>query len=124
MIPLEYKRFENETDDELIYRICSQKEVIGTWYDVCDILNKLTGNDYNESAYRKKYQAFQKILNANQARFSDSSVQLATLQEEKRELIKERNKLQTEKIEYNRWLRETARDELFEEKIVDAINAL
>jgi len=121
---VEYRRFENETDDELIYRICSQKDVIGTWDDVGDILNKLTGNDYNESAYRKKYQAFQKILNANQAKFADSSVQLSALKEEQRNLIKERNKLQTEKIEYNRWLRETARDELLEEKIIDAINDL
>ena len=121
---MNYRRFENETDDELIYRICSQKDVIGTWNDVCNILNKLTGNDYNESAYRKKYQAFQKILGANQAKFADSSVQLETIKEEQRNLIKERNKLQTEKLEYNRWLRETARDELMEEKIVDAINNL
>ena len=124
MITLEYKRFENETDDELIYRICSQKDIIGTWNDVCDILNELTSNDYNESAYRKKYQAFQKILSANQAKFTDSSAQLSTIKEEQRNLIKERNKLQTEKIEYNRWLRETARDELLEEKIIDAINNL
>lgn len=121
---MEYKRFENETDDELIYRICSQKDIIGTWCDVCSILNKLTGNDYNESAYRKKYQSFQKILNANQAKFADSSIQLSQLKEEQRNLIKERNKLQTEKIEYNKWLRETARDELLEEKIIDAINSL
>lgn len=121
---MDYKRFENETDDELIYRICSQKDIIGTWCDVCNILNKLTGNDYNESAYRKKYQSFQKILNANQAKFADSSVQLSQIKEEQRNLIKERNKLQTEKIEYNKWLRETARDELMEEKIIDAINNL
>lgn len=37
------------------------------------------------------------------------------------ELKKERQKLQTEKLEYNRWLRENARDELFVEKIIDAI---
>lgn len=121
---MNYKRFENETDDELIYRICSQKDIIGTWCDVCNILNNLTGNDYNESAYRKKYQSFQKILNANQAKFADSSVQLSQIKEEQRNLIKERNKLQTEKIEYNKWLRETARDELLEEKIIDAINNL
>lgn len=121
---MDYKRFENETDDELIYRVCSQKDIIGTWYDVCNILNKLTGNDFNESAYRKKYQSFQKILNANQAKFADSSVQLSQIKEEQRNLIKERNKLQTEKIEYNKWLRETARDELMEEKIIDAINNL
>lgn len=121
---MNYKRFENESDEELIYRICSEKETIGTWSDVCNILNELTGNEYNESAYRKRYQIFQKMLNGNQARFVDSSVQLAQIKEEQRKLIKERNKLQTEKLEYNKWLRETARDELLEEKIIDAINNL
>jgi hypothetical protein len=40
---------------------------------------------------------------------------------QKRELDKARIKLQTEKLEYNRWLREEARDELICEKIVSAI---
>ncbi|SCJ71508.1 Uncharacterised protein [uncultured Ruminococcus sp.] len=40
------------------------------------------------------------------------------------ELRKERIKLQTEKIEYNKWLRETARDELITEKICETINNL
>ena len=39
-----------------------------------------------------------------------------------RELQKERYKLQTEKLENNRWLRENARDELILEKILGAIN--
>lgn len=37
---------------------------------------------------------------------------------------KERIKLQTEKLEYNRWLREDARDELITEKICEAVTAL
>lgn len=43
---------------------------------------------------------------------------------QKRELEKERKKLQTELLEYNRWLREEARDELITEKIVEAIKSL
>ena len=31
---MEYKRYEGETEDELIYRICSQKDQIGTWKEV------------------------------------------------------------------------------------------
>ena len=41
-----------------------------------------------------------------------------------RELKKERYKLQTEKLENNRWLRENARDELITEKIIQAIHDL
>lgn len=43
------------------------------------------------------------------------------LDEKKRSLIRERQKLQTEKTEYNRWLREHSRDDLFEEKVLQAI---
>ena len=53
-----YKRFENETDEELVYRICENKDQIGSWQDVANIINELTDNDYGESTYRKKYQAF------------------------------------------------------------------
>ena len=59
---MEYNRFENETDEEVIFRICSQKERIGTWQETADILNELLGNEYTESAYRKKYQAILKNL--------------------------------------------------------------
>lgn len=43
------------------------------------------------------------------------------IQYNKQELQKERMKLQTEKTEYNKWLREDAREELFFEKIIEAI---
>lgn len=43
------------------------------------------------------------------------------LHEATRDLKIERYKLQTEKLENNRWLREYARDELFMEKVTDAI---
>ena len=119
---MQYKRYENETEDELIYRLCSQKEQIGTWKEVRDILNNLLNYSYNESTYRKKYQYFNKLLYANSSKFADSEAQLETLREEKRELEKLKKQIQTEKIEYNKWLREEARDKLITEKIVNAIN--
>lgn len=119
-----YKRFENETDEELIYRICQEKEQIGTWQDVANIINELTNFDFGESTYRKKFQSFQKILAANQSKFADSDAQLREIEIRKRELEKEKVKLRTEKLEYSRWLREDARDELITEKIVEAIEKL
>lgn len=119
-----YKRFEGETDEELIFRICNDKEQIGSWQDVADIINELTGNDYGESTYRKKYQAFQKMLSANQSKFADSDAQLQEIQVQKRELEKAKVKLQTEKLEYARWIREEARDELIIEKICESIASL
>lgn len=119
-----YKRFENETDEELVYRICNDKEQIGSWQDVADIINELTGNDYGESTYRKKFQAFQKMLTANQSKFVDSDTQLKEIEVQKRELEKAKVKLQTEKLEYARWIREEARDELITEKICKSIATL
>lgn len=93
-----YKRFENETDEELIYRICKEKDKIGSWQNVADVINELTGNDYGESTYRKKYQAFKKMLDANQSKFVDSDAQLKEIEIQKRKLEKERKKLQSEKL--------------------------
>ena len=52
---IEYKRFPEETDDELIYRVCRDKDRIGSWELVAGVLNALTGNSYSEACYRKKY---------------------------------------------------------------------
>ena len=49
---------------------------------------------------------------------------MAELRLMKRELEKEKKKIQTEKLEYNRWLREEARDELIAEKICEAIREM
>ena len=117
-----YKRFENETDEELIYRICEDKDQIGSWQNVANIINELTSNDYGESTYRKKYQAFKKMLNANQSKFVDSDAQLKEIEIQKRELQKERNKLYATKTEYSRQIRQQSRFELFYENVANEIS--
>ena len=120
----EYKRYDGETDEEIIYRITGEKDKIGSWQGVADILNELLGTEYTESKFRKQRQAFDKMFSANQAKFSSDKAILDDITEQRRELAKERVKLQTEKLEYNRWLIEEARDELITEKICDAVNSL
>lgn len=109
-----YKRFENESDEELIYRICNDKEQIGSWQNVANIVNELTGNDYGESTYRKKFQAFQKMLNANQSKFVDSDTQLKEIEVQKREL--ERKKIQF-RDERNAWQKQNYIDARVEQKL-------
>lgn len=109
-----YKRFENETDEELIYRICEDKDQIGSWNDVANIINELTGNDFGESTYRKKFQAFKKMLNANQSKFVDSDAQLKEIETQKREL--ERKKIQF-RDERNAWQKQNFADARVEEKL-------
>ena len=41
-----YERLPGESDEELIFRICKEKDQIGSWNDVADVLNELTGKDY------------------------------------------------------------------------------
>ena len=65
---MNFKRLEGETEEQLIYRVASQKDLIGTWQNVADILNDILGYAYSESAYRKKYQAFQKLMQANESK--------------------------------------------------------
>ena len=116
----EYKRQSGESEEEFIYRVCCAKDLIGSWQDVADIINEQLGYEYTESKYRKQYQAFQRMFEANRERISPGG-EYVDLQELKRELQKERVKLQTEKSEYARWIREEARDDLIAEKIVEAI---
>lgn len=109
-----YKRFENESDEELILRICQNKEQIGSWNDVATILNELTGNDYGESTYRKKFQTFQKMLDANQSKFVDSDAQIKEIELQKRELERAKIKFRDER---NAWQKQNYIDARVEQKL-------
>lgn len=114
---MQFYRLDNETDDQLIYRICSQKELIGSWDDVAKVLNEVLGNNYSESAYRKKYQSFSKMLESNEHLFCDYDTQVESLKQQIEDLRKEKIKVQTLNLERNRIDRNDARHELFYENI-------
>ena len=121
---MEWKRLEGESDEELLFRLGSQKDLIGTWDDVAKIMNELTGSEYTESKWRKQYNTFVKMFNANRDKVTDISEYTDEIDNVRRNLEKERKKLQTEKIEYNKWLRENARDEMIFDNISEAISKL
>lgn len=106
-----YKRFEGETDQQLIFRICQDKEVIGTWRQVADILNDLLGENSTESRYRKAYQYYNKMLVANEDKIVDDKVILEDIKEQRRELEKAKVRFRDERNEYNRQNRVAARAE-------------
>lgn len=70
---------------------------------------------------RKDYRTTKKFFDAG---VFDNSDKDKELKDKKLELEKERKKLQTEKIEYNRWIREDARDEMILESICNAMKTL
>lgn len=109
-----YKRLEGETNEELIYRITNEKDQIGTWQDVADILNELLGTEYTESKFRKQKQAFDKMLSANQSKIADTDIQLEKLKQEQRKL--EREKIQV-RDERNAWRKQNYIDARVEQKL-------
>lgn len=125
-----YKKKESETDYEYGLRLISikveEKPDDLDWDDIVMLLNldchrdslRKAANVTDFSGY-KVMQYFKEKLEKQNRVDSDSYVK--ELEEKKRQLMKERAKLHTEKLEYNRWIRENARDQLFEEKILDAI---
>ncbi len=97
---MEWTRLENESEEHLLMRLVSQKDQIGTWDDIARIMNELTGNNYGESCYRKKSNAFQKMFNANLDTLTDYGSYSESINEQKREL--ERAKIQY-RDERNAW---------------------
>ena len=122
---LDFERLPEETEEELIYRICSQKEnnPSWTWNDVSDTLNYLLSNSYTESKYRKQYSSFQKMLLANKEKFVDDNYS-KELDKKYEDIKKERIKLQTLNVERNRIDRQDSRRELYFEYIGDLVTAL
>lgn len=90
------------------------------WEQLTNILNKELNKNESSSAYRKPYQNAKKYK--EEVFISDDYIE--DLNEVLRALKIEKAKLQTEKLENNKWLRELARDELITEKIVSAIENL
>ena len=106
---MSYTRKPNETDDELIYRICSEKDVIGTWNTVADILNELLNIHMDESTYRKKYAKLKHPVKTSQEIESINEIE------------KEKIKLRDERNELRRLIREQARRESYKEQIIRSL---
>lgn len=116
---------QEENEEQYIHRICSMKDSSGmTWKEIADIINQALGNNYTESAYRKRYQMFQNGLKACEKKIFTDDEYLQQIRDERRELEKERQKLYATKVESNRNLRQESRFELFYENIRDAIKTL
>lgn len=123
------KRLDGESENQALWRIGKAKAdgLLGdiTWVEVADFFNKEFREDetqyYDSSAYRKRYKNFSDAYEELFSQENFTNEEIMTIEEHKRELEKAKIKLQTEKLEYNKWLREEARDELICEKIVSAI---
>lgn len=116
-IEVNEKRGCNETYDEYRIRLFENRLIYGLTYDrIAELLNFETGNNFGESTYRKEYASFKRGRTYERESNPSDEIEVRL-----REVQKEKIKVQTQLLEYNRWLRENARDELFVEQIVSAI---
>ncbi len=128
---MDIKRQEGESEEQFIWRLGRAKDA-GTldlgWEEIADIVNKEFREDdseyRNESAYRKPYQQAKRFYEAGVFKDLTTEQYIQLLRLEQLEMKKERQKFRDEKLEYNSWLREQARDELIAERICDAIVSL
>lgn len=126
---MDFNIHKNESELQYIWRTAEYvKDGKITWKGLTDEINTRwrdpAGEEHRgESSYRKSLNAA-RAYKAEVFDKMDSGSYANSLDEKKRELEKERKKLQTEKLEYNRWLRENARDEMITEQIVEAVRSL
>lgn len=123
MVDIEQAEFLSRQFDLLLARL---DDPTIEWQDIADLRTEYTGKDEHHDTIRKGAKLFYEYLEAgwikNPAESSAATPSEATIQ--MRELQKERYKIQTEKLELNRWLRENARDELIVEHICQAVEKL
>lgn len=95
-------------------------EITEPWTVLAPFLNEQFDLEFSESFWRKKYAEGVAWWDDVYSKLGSDDYE-QHLRDLKRDIQIERNKLQTEKIENNRWLREYARDDLIFEKISEAI---
>ena len=122
---IETKRLTDENDTDFFVRICSSKERYGlNWVEVAEVLNAEFGKDHGESKWRKKYAAFlegMQYAEDKQVSFDDLT---AELEIKRRELEKEKVRVQDQRREYKKLLRDDARVEKIKDDMFDEIRLL
>ncbi len=131
MASVDLRRLDDENEEQYIWRLGSAKEaglLDLSWGELADIINREFRSDETEyrceSAYRKCYQQAKRFYDAGVFKDLTSEAYLKIMQEQKRELSMMKVQIQTEKLEYNRWLREHSRDLLITEKIINSVKEL
>ena len=106
----------DESFEEYFIRICENRERFGLTYKrIADLLNEASGQNFGESAYRKRYADMTRGIEYARQHFMSDHTANAML-----ELQKERIKLRDEKASYNKLIRRQARTEAFLENIEQA----
>ena len=123
------KRMKNETEEQYLWRIGQliDSGQIENWKTINDIVNTELGIEEeswrDESSFRKRYQAGKKFYENCFSKMKSNEYS-DKLEEQRRELEKQRQKLNATKVEYTRQVRQQSRFELFYENVASEINEL
>ena len=125
----ELKRLENETEEQYLWKVGQLVDSgkVDSWASINNIVNKELGIDEekwrDESSFRKRYQAAKKFYDGCFSKM-ESEEYSNKLEEQRREIEKQRQKLYATKTEYTRQVRQQSRFELFYENVANEINTL
>lgn len=128
MLITEFKRKDGECEQSYLWRLGQAKDA-GTldaeWSDIADVLNrefKIEEEDYKtESAFRRAYQSA-RLFYTNVFSKQNTPTTSEELEEAYRELRRERIRLQDERTDYNRKLREQARVDQKLDRLAESLN--
>lgn len=119
---IDVHRNTEESELEYIHRICSQKESIGSWQDVADLINAELGYNYSECKYRKQYAAFRRMFDATKNNlFPPYSEEV---EQRKLELQREARKFYDQRQALNRAVTVQARTETLHQCIRESVQKL
>ena len=119
----ELSRKLNESDDQYFYRVCGMKESLGfTWPQMAEIFNNEFGCNKGDTAYRKRWNSFKSVLDANVDKIVGDGAYSDELREQLDEVYKAKRQLYDQRREYNKCLTSDARAEHLTAKLIEAAN--
>ena len=117
------KRMENENEDQYFYRICKMKDNLGfTWPQMAEIFNNEFGCNKGDTAYRKRWSAFESLFEANVDKLVGENTYLDEIKAATDELYKIKKQVSDQRREYNKVLTSDARADHLTERLIEAAN--
>lgn len=125
MISTSIARGAEESKEHYHYRLYEDRVELGlSNQQVADLLNAIEGTNYDESKFRKEYQAYknvwEKLVEEKQSSYLPDDY-LREIELEKIELQKEKFKFRDQKREFNNTLRKMARLEHLQEYLIESV---
>jgi len=121
----ELNRFADEDIKPYKVRLFKNKELYDiSAKEICDLINKETGNGFNESTYRKWYRAYSEGVDDAEQSFLEGDGRIKGYELKRIELEKEKIKFFDQRTSYTKLIRETARFDLLKDIIIEEVGRL